>query len=176
MTQSNPLPEGNEAVVFDALLEPHRSLSPLGFLLLMTAICCLSGAAGLFFFLVGAWPVVGFLGLDVLLVYLAFRANYRSARMFERLSLTPQQLHVRRVGPGEQAREWRFQPAWLRVEIDDPPEPDSPLLLRSHGHSLKIGAFLTAEERLDLAQALRGALAKLTWRTAPLNVPPPPSR
>lgn len=175
MAQSNGLPEENEAIVFYALLEPHRSLSPLGFLLLMGAICCFSGAAGLFFFLAGAWPVVGFLGLDVLLIYLAFRANYRSARMFERLSLTPRHLRVQRVSPSGQTREWQFQPTWLKVEIDEPPEPDSPLLLRSHGRSLKIGAFLTAEERLNLAQALRRALASLTWQSPSLNVPPPPS-
>lgn len=161
MAQGERLSEENEAPVFDALLQPYRSLSPAGFLLLMAAICGMSFLAGLFFFLVGAWPVVGFLGLDVLLVFLAFRANYRSARMFERLQLTPQRLLVRRVDPRGEAQEWRFQPAWLRVEIAEPPEPDSPLTLRSHGRALEIGRFLSAAERLDLAKALRAVLEDL---------------
>lgn len=155
-------PETAEApVLFDATLTPHRSLSPRGFLILMAVICAVSFAAGLAFFLAGAWPVVGFLGLDVLLIYLAFRINYRRARRFETLELTAGNLTVRRVDHWGKESRWRFQPTWLQVQIDDPPAHHSQLTLRSHGRSLTIGAFLTSEERLELARALRRALAKL---------------
>ena len=82
-------------MIFDAELTPHRSLPPQGFMLLMGLICVISFLAGLAFYAVGAWPVVGFLGLDVLLIYLAFRASYRSARIVETLSLTRSALTVR---------------------------------------------------------------------------------
>ncbi|MEX0758233.1 MAG: DUF2244 domain-containing protein, partial [Tistlia sp.] len=154
--QVEPGPSGTGTpVLFEALLTPHRSLSPRGFLLLMSAIAGVAFVAGTAFFLMGAWPVFGFLGLEVLLVYGAFRINYRRAGAFERLELTSERLTVRRVGPDGAERTWRFQPYWLRVEIADPPEPDSPLRLRSHGRSLAIGSFLSAQERLDLARALR---------------------
>src|SRR5690606_29773979 len=78
--------------LFDAELRPHRSLSPRGFLLLMSGVCALSFTGGLAFFLAGAWPVVGFLGADVLLIYLAFRASYRSGCLVERLHLTRDRL------------------------------------------------------------------------------------
>ena len=150
--------EAAEDLFFDARLTPHRSLSPRDFLVLMGAIGAVSFGAGLGFLLIGAWPVIGFMGLDVALVYLAFRINYRDGRMYETLRLSRGNLVVERVNHGGKRNTWRFQPYWLQVLIDDPPCHDSPLTLRSHGRSLSIGRFLTPAERLDLAQALRAAL------------------
>lgn len=160
MAKNQAEPAGGERVVFDALLTPHRSLSPRGFLVLMAVICTISFTAGWIFLLMGAWPVVGFLGLDVLLIYVAFRINYRRARTYESLRLTPRALTVRRVSHWGEASHWRFQPTWLQVLMDDPPHHNSQLTLRSHGRSLVIGRFLTPDERLDLARALRTALAE----------------
>jgi uncharacterized membrane protein len=147
-----------EPPLFQALITPHRSLEPRGFVLLLTALACLSFAAGLGFFLIGAWPVVGFLGLDVLLVWLAFRLNYRHARQFERLRLSRDSLTVERQDYYGARRHWTFQPAWLRVELERPPEHDSALYLASHGRRFAIGGFLSAEEKLALAEALDAGL------------------
>ncbi len=165
MHEASPDAEDRSDVLFDAVLTPHRSLSPRGFLALMLAVCVISFGAGLAFFLAGAWPVLGFLGLDVLLVFGAFKLSYRSARGYESLCLTRDDLTVRRVDPQGRERSWQFQPTWLQVEMDDPPRHESRLELRSHGRSLAIGGFLTPGERLDLAQALRAALAEA--RAAP---------
>jgi uncharacterized membrane protein len=145
---------------FDAVLHPHRSLSPFGFLILMLALSAVSFATGIAFLVAGAWPVFGFFGLDVLLVYLAFRSNYKSGLVYETLRLTGDELSVRRVLPSGDAKTWRFQPYWLRVEMDDPPRYDSKLKLSSHGHSLVIGAFLTPDEKLEVARALGSALTR----------------
>jgi uncharacterized membrane protein len=160
MTSSPTSQKDDGGVLFDAILTPHRSLSPRGFLVLMGTLSLISFAGGLFFFLVGAWPVVGFLGLDVLLVYIAFRINYRRARMYETLHLTREALTVRRVDHRGGETHWRFAPTWLQVLLDDPPARGSRLTLRSHGRSLAIGGFLTPEERRGLADALRAALAE----------------
>ncbi len=72
-----------EPTLFSAIVTPHRSLGTLGFVVVMVAVGLVSFAAGLAFLLMGAWPVFGFFGLDVLLVYLAFRANYRAAAAYE---------------------------------------------------------------------------------------------
>lgn len=146
--------------LFDAVLAPHRSLGPRGFLILMSAVCLFAFAAGLGFYLAGAWPVVGFLGLDVLLVYAAFRANYRHGRMFENVTLTRDELTVARTNYWGETETWRFQPYWLRVSMDDPPRHDSQLSLASHGKTLVIGAFLTPDERLEVARALTAALSE----------------
>jgi uncharacterized membrane protein len=148
-------------LIFDAILQPHRSLSPHGFVVLMLAISLICFTAGAVFMIAGAYPVMGFFGLDVLLIYVAFRVNYIAARRYETVRLTEEALVVERVTPNGKRQTWQFQPYWLRVSIDDPPRPDSKLTLSSHGRSLAIGAFLTPGERLEFAQALKGALDKL---------------
>ena len=147
-------------LLFDALLTPHRSLSPRGFLIFMAAISAVSFTAGLALFLAGAWPIVGFLGADVLLIYLLFRANYRHGRRHEILQLTARRLTVRKINHYGEERSFAFQPYWLRVRMDDPARHESQLVLESHGKRLVIGSFLAPEERLDLAKALRKALAE----------------
>lgn len=162
----NELREGEVRVFFDAVLRPHRSLSPRGFAAVMAAAAAGLFAVGLLFFILGAWPVIGFCGFELLLLYLAFRINYRAARASERIRLSDAGLEVMRMtADGVVIRAWRFPPNWLRVTIDEPAEHDSPLLLSSHGRSLSVGRFLTAEERVDLARALREALTR--WRCMP---------
>ena len=151
-------------VLFGAELQPHRSLSGPAFAVLMGVTGAIAIALGVAFVLVGAWPIFGFFGLDVLLLYVAFRINYRRARLVERLRLTPGDLTVERVSHRGARETWRFQPYWLRVTMDDPPRHDSALTLSSHGRSLVIGAFLTPEERLEVADALRAALARVRGR------------
>jgi len=154
--------------LFDAVLHPHRSLSPSGFVILMIAVSLVCFAAGIAFALIGAWPVFGFFGLDVLLIYFAFRINYRWGRMYETVLLTEETLTIERVSPDGRINRWRFQPYWLRVTMDDPPHHDSALTLTTHGKALVIGAFLTPEERLELAEALRDALDRL--RQPPVSI------
>jgi uncharacterized membrane protein len=142
--------------LFDAVLYPNRSLGRFGFHLLMAAIVLVSAAIGAAFVLAGAWPVTGFLGADVLLLYLAFRWNYRQGRRAEFIRLDGAELVVRRVEPSGCRREWRFDPHWVRVTVDP---ASHQLTLSSHGRSLAVAAFLRPEERVELAGALRAALA-----------------
>lgn len=143
---------------FDIVLYPNCSLGRIGFAALMAAIVLVSAAVGVGFMLVGAWPVTGFLGLDVLLLYLAFRWNYRQARRAEFVRLDRDGLTVRRLEPDGRSQGWRFEPYWVRVSIDQRTGHDHRLVLSSHGQRLEIGAFLTMAERLELARALNEAL------------------
>lgn len=144
------------ACLFDAVLQPHTSLGRQGFLLLMSAVCAVCFVGGAVFLVAGAWPVTGFFGLDAALIYVAFRANYRWARTRETLRLTEDALVVERVDPAGKVERWRFQPGWLRIDAPN----DGSLVLSSHGRRLTIGAFLTPDERTDLARALGEALAR----------------
>ncbi|MGI9388105.1 MAG: DUF2244 domain-containing protein, partial [Methyloligellaceae bacterium] len=104
-------------IYFDALLRPNRSLSPLGFWIVMGLIGGVSFAAGIAFFLQGAWPVVGFLGLDVALIYWAFKASYRSGRLHEIVRLTDEVLEIHRISPSGRVEVWRYQPYWVQVDM-----------------------------------------------------------
>jgi len=111
------------------------------------------------FWALGAWPVVGFLGLDVALVYVAFRANYRSARAYETIEVTREALTVRKVAPNGNAREFRFNPYWARLEVDRAEEEGiTRIRIASHGRRLDIGRFLAPVDRDSFAAAFSHAL------------------
>jgi uncharacterized membrane protein len=150
-----------EPTLFSAIITPHRSLSSTGFLLLMALIGSVSFAGGMFFYVLGAWPVVGFLGLDVLLVYIAFRANYRAAAAFEEVTVTPSVLRVRRVTHRGRVTEWTLNPVW--TQIDRETHEDFGLLrlfLVSRGRRLSVAGFLSPKEKESFAKALSAALGE----------------
>lgn len=154
-----------KAALFDAVLTPYRSLSPAGFTILMALVGAVGFIGGVACLAIGAWPVTGFGAVEIGLFYILFRLNYRSARQFERVRLSRELLTVEHHDVRGRVQRWSFQPYWLRVQLDEPIESDTPLTLRSHGKALVIGRFLSPAERLDFANALNAALA--TVRTGP---------
>ncbi len=158
MNEQNNHSTTPDPVYFDAILRPNRSLSPRGFFWLMVGFSAILLAAGLWFFALGAWPVLGFMGLEIAFVYWCFKQNYKSGRTYETVHLTDRQLTVDRCNHWGEHKQWTFQPYWLNVDLKEPVEHDSQIRLRSHGRSVTIGSFLAPEERADFAAALRRAL------------------
>jgi uncharacterized membrane protein len=148
-----------EAPRFSAVLTPHRSLSPRGFVVLMTAICIVSFGTGVLFFVLGAWPVIGFMGLDVALIYLAFRLNFRALRRYETVDLTDEALTVTRVEPSGRSQAWTFNPYWVRLRLKPRIGRSTELSIASHGKRLVFASFLTDSEREDFGHALSSALS-----------------
>ena len=148
-----------DPTLFEARLKPHRSLTPQGFAVLMTVLGGISFVVGTVFLFMGAWPVFGFFGLDVLVVWFAFRANFRAARAYEDIHLTPHRLLVRQVSARGEARETEFNPRWVRLEKnEDDTYGVTRLALISRGIALVIGAFLPPFHRGQLAKSLSAAL------------------
>ncbi len=155
-----------EPPLFSTVLRPYRSLSSRGFGILMCAIAACTFAIGLSFWLLGAWPVVGFCGLDLLLIQLAFHLNYRSARAAEEISLTRDRLSVRKISVSGIAVETDFNPYWARLEVDRHPEFGvTGVRIASHGNRLDVARFLGPRERESFADNLAAALASV--RAAP---------
>ena len=145
---------------FSATLLPHRSLSRKGFVALMVTIAGASSTTGLAFALRGAWPVAVFCGLVAVLVYLAFRLNYRAARLSERVVLSGAELRVTRLHPSGWAESWSFNPYWVRFQHERRDYAADELSLASHGRKLVIGAFLSDIEKDSFASALNAALSR----------------
>jgi uncharacterized membrane protein len=161
MDQVEALSQGGFAADggFSAVLMPHRSLGPNGFLFFMAVVSAVSFITGFVFYLAGAWPVMGFFFLDVLLIYLAFKLNYRAAGAYETVSISGRELTVTRVLASGRSNSWTLNPYWARVELATRPGRASRLLLTSHGNRLVVGSFLSESERREFAAALRDALA-----------------
>jgi uncharacterized membrane protein len=160
MTAGNGLdPRDAEPVLFSVRLTPHRSLNRTGFVLVMTFLSAISFATGVAFLMMGAWPILGFLGLDVLAIYVAFKINFGRARAREEITVTPSELRVRRVSHRGHVIEWVFNPLWVRLDEEIHPEFGTErLYLSSRGRRISVGSFLGAEEKASFAKALRTGL------------------
>jgi uncharacterized membrane protein len=154
-------PSPNGPVFMDAELTPNRSLSPRNFRILFLIVLAVLVPISIVFLVHGFWPVTGFLGLDLLLIWLAFRASYRSGRMKERVHVTRDCIHVSRYSASGRPEHWVVNPSWARVDFDPEKEQDPQALkLRAGGRRLILGAFLSPPERRAFAEALQGAVRR----------------
>lgn len=159
MTAGNDFEPHPQPELFSALLTPHRSLNRTGFVIVMGFVGIVSFAAGLAFLLMGAWPVFGFFGLDVLAIWWAFRVNFRRARASEEILITPSELRLRRTSHRGHVVEFVLNPLWVRLDqVVHEEYGIENLYLVSRGHSLAIASFLGPEEKASFAKALAAAL------------------
>ena len=148
-----------EPTIFSAVITPHRSLGRTGFIVLMAIFGGVSFVSGMLFLIAGAWPVFGFLGLDVALLYWAFKLNYRHADAYEEVRVTPSALTVRKVSHRGRQREWVLNPLWVKLDKESHEEYGiERLLLVSRGKHLVIANFLGPDEKASFAQELGNAL------------------
>ncbi|MCA3623707.1 MAG: DUF2244 domain-containing protein [Methylobacterium sp.] len=162
MTQDNPksTDESRESPVFDAVITPHRSLSPRGLFWLMAFLLFVTTAMSIPFYLLGAWPVLGFLGLDIVLIYLAFRYHNATARAYEQVVVSRIELLLRSVSWRGVVREKCFNPAWARIEREEHPEFGTEKIEIVQGcERVEVAAALGREERGEFADAFQKALA-----------------
>ncbi|MBC8130672.1 MAG: DUF2244 domain-containing protein [Rhizobiaceae bacterium] len=145
--------------IFRALLVPYRSLGRRGFVALMLFVCIVSLATSIGFLVKGAWPVLGFFGVDILLVYVAFRASYRSARAREEVSVSRTDLLVRKISAKGVVQEAHFNPFWARFLVARHEEIGiTRMEIAGHGQSTEIGGFLNPDDRESFATAFNRAL------------------
>lgn len=144
--------------IFQAVVRPYRSLNAIGFRVVMAALIVANVALAILMVSLGAWPVTGFMGLDVLGAYIAFRLSFAQMAAFERITIADNNLIVARVDQRGRAREWRCPSYWAHVGYDDESDERGVLTVRSHGRQIEIGRFLHPDERAGLARQLREAL------------------
>lgn len=153
--RSPEAPHLDGELFMDAVLRPHRSLSAKAFKYMLIAVIAVNVAVALFFWVQGAFPVAGFLGLDVLALWLAFRANYQSGRAAEYVRIAPGKVHVAAVDKHGVATHWILNPVWARVARDG-----RGVLVRERQGQMRLGAFLSPKECASFASALDVALSK----------------
>jgi uncharacterized membrane protein len=133
-------------------------------LLVVFALVCLT-VAGIFA-LLGAGPVLGFAGLELILLFVLLRTSFRRAATEEDVSIAGDATIVQRGGPNGRRIVARLQSYWLQVE------PSlygaQGIVLRSRGTKISVGVGLPANEVRDLTAAVRGAVHKV--KTAPPNI------
>ena len=153
--------EAEDPSLFAARIKPHRSLTQRNFRLLFMFFLGANIFTSLPFIIFRAWPVAGFMGLDVALLYIAFKANFRAAQAYEDVQVNAFRDFDRESQREGQRAEWRFNPAFVRLEREEHEEFGTlRLALVSRGRSLEVAAFLGPDEKADFASALTRALAE----------------
>jgi len=153
--RSPDAPHMEGALFMDAVLRPHRSLSRAAFKLMLIVVILINVAVAAFFLAQGAFPVAGFLGLDVAALWLAFHLNYRAARREEHVRVAARQVHVAAVDAEGRAKHWVLNPLWARVARDG-----RGVIIRGGADQMRVGAFLSPDECESFAAALSAALWK----------------
>jgi uncharacterized membrane protein len=158
-----------EPCLFEAVIVPHRSLSPRGLWLLIGAITGLSVVTTTVFWLLGAWPVAIFNGAEITTAALLLRYNARAARANEVILLSASALRIIRTAQDGGRTEQSLPPAWLRVVLEERKGRVPGLFLAASRTRVEVGASLGEPEKLSLAEALRAALD--AWRNPRFDNP-----
>ena len=149
----------DDPLLLDTVLRPSPPMSPRALRIVFVVVLAINFAFALNFLLRGAWPIAPFMGADVALLGWALMASTRAARRYEHVTLTPSRLAILRQPVKGAATEVEFNPYWVRIRIENEPQPGSGLTLMSHGRSVQVGAFLGPNERLSFADMLKNALS-----------------
>jgi uncharacterized membrane protein len=157
----NPLKQVNsyDTQIFSAQLSPHRSMQRKHFHVMIMCMCGAMFLLSIPFFVLGAWPVLGFMGLDLIGFWWAFQVNYREARACENIRLSHINLEVEKISARGAHSHWNFNPLWVRLEKREHEEYGlEKLLLVTRDKGLELASFLGPVQKADLARDLTAAL------------------
>ena len=146
--------------LYSITLKPYRSLSKIGFILLMVVLCTFCFVTGIMFIKIGAWPVFGFFGLDVFLVYVFFKLSFKSGEEFEVINLTKKKLIIKKYKEKKIIKTYILDANWVKIQIQNPLEHSSKLQISSKNKSIIIGSFLRLDEKIEVLQNIENALRK----------------
>ncbi|GGC32733.1 membrane protein [Siccirubricoccus deserti] len=157
-------------VLFEAICTPARSLGRRGMVMLSVALLGGAAATGGLFLALGAWPVLGFAGIEAGLVLFLVSLHRRwSQRSMEVLLLTEGSLTIRRTDARGRQREFSLDPYWARLRLEERPGRVSLLVLERRGEAIEVGQLLGEAQKRDLAAALGAALRR--WREPAFDNP-----
>jgi uncharacterized membrane protein len=160
--------------LYSVTLWPHRALSARGFAIVMAG-------TGLMLCI----PLLPFLGTPVAMGLAPFlaaalaalawflRRNHRDLGLHEELRLWPDLVAVERHEPKGRVRRWQANPYWVRIKLHPDGRPENYLTLKGGGREIELGAFLSPEERADLAEQLEDAFRRAQAAAGPEPGPAP---
>jgi uncharacterized membrane protein len=142
----------------DAVISPNRSLSRTGLHVLLGVVIVFNLILAAFLLVLGAPPVLPFLGLDVLALWLALRASFRAAERRERVRVTAEAVTVSREDEKGARVIWTSPTAFTGVDLDQPGEHEARVRLRIYRRRLTLARALSPPERVEFADSLQQAI------------------
>lgn len=146
-------------IYLDAVLEPPRSLSPRGFNRVMLVLGGMSFLSSLLFLSLGAWPVVGFMGLEIFGLWWVFRYSFRAQLARTYVRVTADAIDVRKVDGWGRERRASLASYFARVEFDHAADGPNALRVAASQRAYVVGEYLTPRERETFARRLAQAIS-----------------
>ena len=151
--------EAGIASEFSVTLRRNDSLGSRGRRYLFACSCAVSFGFAFVFASLGAWLVLPYSVLEMVVLFWAFRCFDRHAADWERITIRGDRVIVEHQEDGRRARR-EFNRRWLRIEIGEERFNRSPALALCYaGERVPFGDSLTAVERIRVARDLRRRLA-----------------
>ena len=135
----------------------NNSLSSFNRLFAFGFIALVSLGIAVAFACLGAWLILPFAGVELLVLGWAFRFCERHARDYERLTINDDVLQIE-VAQAGRVRRFEFNRWWAQV-ISEREWPGRRLALRSHGRQIEFGRYLTPDQRRMVAGDLKSLLS-----------------
>jgi uncharacterized membrane protein len=151
------LPDFSDSPAFSAEIRPQRSASERGINVFILVLAPIFLAPGIGFALVDAWPVAGFLGLDLAVLYGALRFSLRAGRARERITIGGGRVRVTRTDPRGRAETWDAPLDAARIAPTGQPGVSGGVAIHVHGSAIAVGRWLDAEDRRHLSDELLAA-------------------
>ena len=134
-------------------LTPNRSFSREATVLLFVLLAAWVIALAIFSFTHNSWPILGFAGLELAGLAVAFLVHSHKSKIYEEVILTPETVFWKRQLPSGTTQSWQAPLAWTQLNTDAPKDTRSPLTFSFAGHSLDFGHFLNPEDRGSFLEA-----------------------
>ena len=137
------------SAAFSRVARRNNSLSSTGRLFVFAFIFAVSIGIAAGFALLGAWLILPFAGLEMLVLYLAFRYVDRRAGDFERIAIAGDRVEIEICEAGRSS-SYEFNRCWAQLVSRE----GERLALRSHGREVEIGRYLDDEQRFALGREI----------------------
>tara|TARA_B100000767_G_C19508942_1_gene427515 strand:- start:149 stop:622 length:474 start_codon:yes stop_codon:yes gene_type:complete len=146
----------------DIKIYRNQSLTTRGLYILMFFITIPASYIGISFYVLGAWPVLGFMGFEILLIYIAFKILFYKNKFYEHIILDNEKLNILFKKKNKIIKKIELEPTWVQVKIEKIYENEDTLILSSHGKKIILANYLIPEERLKLAGKIKSGLRE--WK------------
>lgn len=145
---------------FDLRLTPNRSFDPDHVWRLVGGVGAVFVVMGARLWVLGAWPVVPFMIIDLALLWWAFKASHRSGQAFETLRLDDSALQVRTVSHRGAERRVALEPYWTQVQLERVSDLENRLWLACRGHRVRVAECLSPAEREQVRDVIADGLRR----------------
>lgn len=158
-TETETPPIDQDTIRFSKVLRPHRSSSDRAVKIVTAFVVFLFMPTGTASLMAGAWPVFGFMGLEVAALIFALWFNHKVGSAFEAITITDTEFRLSKVDHWGKRTYWSEKPQWLKIRFD---APSKQLIVGVHGKHVIIGKFLLEKEREALAEVLQQEVRRTT--------------